>query len=539
MGKPVETGKLENIDSDAIGLLAAEGGGLGAAMWKGTPQELVDRILPATTLPTNSPALNSLAQRFLLTTAGVPDGAATGGQSLTSIRIEKLVALGDAADAWTLAMMAKPDQLDDLTLRSAAEAALVSAQSKNVCDKLPALLQAHTAPEWQRLLVVCQLQANDSKSAQLSLEVLHTQNVKDDLFFALTERNIVGGVKSLPRQLTPVKPLYLALLRIIDQPLPSEIYAHPDATLIPELLKTKTRDDNPRLMLAERAAMRGIITGAQLEDAYRSTAATPDQLSGAVNGSDKNARQRALLFQAADAEKVPAKRLDEVMKFIDTLDETPFNGSMAHTLADMLGNLAPTGEYINSSAMAVKILLLADRPKEALAWLKFAREGAVSIPVLAAQLQDIWPLIVLSGLESDSDYSQNLGKWLAVELKDADRAGRERTGGILLLFDAAGFAVPEDAWAHVADLSAEERRVIPTAALLLERMRAAGTANRRGETVLQVLAIAGANNGEFSLMPTVDTVHVLRLTGLRADALAFARETVSSLYAPHTSSSKH
>src|SRR6185437_11698650 len=99
-----------------------EDGGLGASMWKGTSRELVERLLPALTLPTDAAALNELAERFLLTTANVPEGKPSGNQSLTSMRVEKLVALGRIADAWKLAQLAKPDQIDDITLRLVIEA---------------------------------------------------------------------------------------------------------------------------------------------------------------------------------------------------------------------------------------------------------------------------------------------------------------------------------------------------------------------------------------------------------------------------------
>ena len=254
-------------------------------------------------MPTNSAALNGLAQRFLLTTANVPEGASDSTQTLTSMRVEKLVALGDAADAWKLAAIAKPDQIDEITLRMAAEAALVSSEGKNVCAKLPDIIHTHTSPEWQKSLVACQLRANDTKAAQLGLEVLHTQDMKDDAFFELAERNIIGGSKSLPRQLTPLKPLNLALLRLIDEPLPPELYARPDAASFPNCCKPKRAMTMRVLALAERAAARGIIGSAQLADAYRSTLFPPDQLGNALTSSEVGPRLRALLYQVAATEK--------------------------------------------------------------------------------------------------------------------------------------------------------------------------------------------------------------------------------------------
>ena len=82
LSKPVEKGELKSIDAETVGLIGADTSGLGAAMWKDTPREMVDHLLPAILLPTASPTLNDVARRFLLTTANAPEGASQ--QSLTS-----------------------------------------------------------------------------------------------------------------------------------------------------------------------------------------------------------------------------------------------------------------------------------------------------------------------------------------------------------------------------------------------------------------------------------------------------------------------
>ena len=105
----------------------------------------------------SSPALNALARRFLLTTAGVPEGSGNG-QNLVVLASTRLLALGATAEAWKLAQAAKPGQVDDATLRRAAETALLDPAS-DVCAKLP---EKYSKPPRARLAkaqVVCQLRA--------------------------------------------------------------------------------------------------------------------------------------------------------------------------------------------------------------------------------------------------------------------------------------------------------------------------------------------------------------------------------------------
>ncbi len=527
---PVESGgELQGIDPDSIGLLTAEGGGLGAAMWQGTPLELVDRLLSSLTLPTVSPTLNGLAQRFLLTTANVPEGPKASDQSLTAMRVEKLVMLGDAADAWNLAMLAKQGQIDEITLRLVAESALVSSASKDVCEKLPGIIKNYTSPEWQKSLIVCQLRANDTKGAQLALEVLHSQGVRDEIFFQLAEHNILNHVKSLPRQLTPLKPLNLALLRIIDPPLPAEVYAHPDAGIIPELLKAKAHDEGARLALAERAAAREIISSADLTTVYRSLTFAPDDLNNPRGNNEAPAHLRARLYQAAMQEKSFPKKFNDAGAFMQSLDAASLNGAAARAMADMISNIPPSGDYAAYSVMAMRIFILAGKPNEALGWLNAAKQSAAAAPNMNIQLKDPWPIIVLAGIESDGDYGKAFPGWLDDALKNADQARREQIGNLLMLFEAAGFSVPEEAWAHVVGQASGERKSIPPSPLLLDRLRMAGKTNRRGEAVLLALAIADNGSNEISLLPVIETVRALRLIGLTADALALARETASVL----------
>ena len=472
LGAPVEeAGELQGIDPESIGLISDSNGGLGAALWKGVPRELVERLLPALALPGSSPALNRLARRFLLTTANVPEGTPGAGQSFTSMRIDRLIALGDAEEAWKLATLAKPGLVDEITLRLAAEAALAG-DNKDVCAKLPEIMQAHTSAEWQKSLVVCQLRGGDTKGAQLALDVLHAQEIKDDVFYVLAEHNILGNAKTLPRQLTPLKPLTLSLLKLTGQPLPSEIYAHPDAALIPALLQTNAQGGtNVVFETEERAGTRGIVSGAQLAEMYKRLAG----VAGALNGSAP-AIGRALLVQNAAQEKEPQKQLDDATKFIQGVSAADLNGAMGEVAAEMIADVPPSPAYISYAPMTVKLLALAGKGEAALGWLKLMRQSHDA----AAQIGNLWPLLVLSGLETQSDYEKNFGSWLATALKDSDRSRRELIANLLLLLDADGFAVPDRAFAQVMDAPAGDRRTILPSALLTERLHAAGDGEKRG-----------------------------------------------------------
>ncbi len=536
LGAPVESGALNEINPESIGLLAPKDGGLGYNLWKGTPRALLDRILPALELPTASPTLNALAQRFLLSTASAPEGTAIGNQSLTAMRADKLVRLGDATDAWKLALIAKPNQIDDITMRLVAEAALISPSSNDVCAALPDLMKTHTSVEWQKALFVCQARANDLKGAQLSLDILHAQSVKDDAFFALAEKNIMLPGKQLPRQLTPLKPLTLALLRQIDMPLREELYAHPDAALVPELLKTKAMDDNRRLELADRSAAHGLIDAATLAGVYQSVGFTPDMVGAAALSKETGARLRAILYQAASKDINPQNRAVDAVKFLQSMDAGELSGAVAQLLASIVDTLQPSPDFNASSDSMALIYILAGKPEKALAWIAIARTASIGMQGVATGLLNAWPLMVFSGLESDKDYARDLALWLDTTLKSPEtkpgvvpdmRAARKMAASILMLLDAEGFAVPEDSWAKVTDAPEFEKRALPPP-LLMDRLRAAGVTNRRGEAVLDSLIAVNAET-EMQLATTLPIIRTLRLVGLTAEAANLAREQAAKI----------
>lgn len=277
------------------------------------------------------------------------------------------------------------------------------------------------------------------------------------------------------------------------------------------------------------------MTAAELEAVYGSIVFKPEVIANAVNSTEAGSRLHALLYQAAIQEKAPEKRIALSVKFLQSMTTAGLNGVEAQVLGDMIGTVQAAESYNSVSASVARIYLMAGNSQAADEWLKQAQQASASMPSVAIELQDYWPLVVLSGLSTDSDYIQTFGKWLDAMLKTPDpkndnRAQREQAGSILLLFDAAGFAVPEEDWAKVITLPVTEKHTVPSA-VLLERLQAASNTGRRGETVLYSLLLCGGNVDEPSFLATLAVIRALRLTGLTADASMLARETAALILA--------
>jgi hypothetical protein len=517
IAQPVSAAPLPNVSPESIGMQNANN--LGADMWKGTSQSIATALL-AIEAPTRSPVLNDLAKRLLTTAAVPPEGTAPAVPSLTSLRIGKLVAFGAAADAWALAKLADAKLVDDVTLHDTAEN-LLATDGEDLCGQMPDLAKNHAGADWQKALIVCQFRAKDTKAAQVALDVMRTQPNHDSIFLEIADKNLLSNDKNLPFQLTPLTAANLALLRMTGMPLPGELYGHPDLSLAPALMHTTTKQDVAQLGLAEHAAERGLISAADLTALYRNVVFTPDELAAPLTAHETGLRERALFFRAAENEKDVSKRIAYAIQFTQSASPAFLNGA-GTIAADMLGAIKPDPAMQENAATIAWIYMLAGRGDAALDWLKLARSSTANTDIL----QRLWPQFTLAGLEADSDYAADLDKWLTAALtpasaQDDPHVARDAASSILLLLDAAGFKVPDAAWAKVIMPSHNEKHVA-FSPLLFDRLTAAGIADKRAETIL--LAVGLANDSEISLPAAIAITRALREAGFKNEAAIFARQ---------------
>lgn len=525
LGEPVSSKPLADVDPETAGLLSDAEGGLGAAMWKDTPRALVDKFLQAVSVPSASPALNDLARRLLLSTAALPEGPSAAPVNLTTLRVRKLIELGDVAEAWKLEQSIRVGGIDPGTLRTLAEAALVGPERAAVCDKIPSFMEAdkEKTPDstlaWQKALVVCKMLANDSNAVQLALDLLREQKAPEDAFMTLMTRNYMGRTKNLPRQLTPLAPLNLVVLRQLDLPLPPELYARPPAGVIPELLEAKAKDEKARLRLAENAAAKGILSAEQLGAFYKNLPVPPD-----LAGDAKSPYSRAILYQKATGQITPQEKMETVRAMADEAPPEMLAGSLGVLLAGMIEDLPVTADYNALAVSGAKLMAMAGNPEKAAAWVKLAQDVRGKLPDQDKAFIKNWPIFVLSGLIADGDYAKGLKEWLdqslTAEKPEELPARREAASGIILVLAASGFAVPEEVWLRVIEPQPPSKR-LSLAPLLAERLRFAAQAGRKGETVLLSL-LAGGEMPAGEEMAGV--IRALRQVGLEAESRALARE---------------
>jgi len=529
LGAPVAKAPLADVDPETIGLLSPKQGGLGASLWKDSTRILIDRLMPAINLPTQSYTLNNLARRMFLSTAATPFPSSdyTPKRSLMSQRLEGLMNLGDVNDAWNLFVLADPYLVDPVTLTRLVEASLIGSESQKICEAVSSLMatqskQKEMQLDWQKILLICQLQNNDKKAVQLSLDMMKEQNIRRDVFLQLLERNVLGNKKRLPRHLTPLKPSVLALLRFSGKALPSYLYKKPAAYLVPELVLSKAQKSKDRILLAERSAAKGILTKKQIVNVYKDVAKEKTKLkkSGAV--------YRAKLYQASLYEELPQKKINLIKEYLGSLPKSYQTSTLGQISADILETIPVTSDYNSDAVYMARLFALTGRMDKAVKWLNLAKDVAERVKKTKIEINNNWPIFVLAGMISDGEYANGLNDWLHNIFNNNDlHIARNYAGKVLLLLAASGYAVPETAWQKIIEPSSFVKEKMPSP-VLIERINQISKSERKGETILLSLLLQ-SEIAQNQLNVTVDIIRALRRVGLKTDMLSLAREALISL----------
>ena len=517
---PVVSAPLPAISAESVGVAGADS--LGADMWKGTNRATAEHLLTLAG-PSSSPVLNGLMQNFLITAATPPEGSDETPQKLTSLRIAKMAVFGSGEAAWSLATHADAKLIDDKGFFVAAQSVLTSASSDAMCAHVPEYAKTHLGADWQKLFIACQLRAKNLKGAQVSLDVYRVQKNHENVFVDVASKIITDG-KTLPSQLTPLSPESIALLQIINLPLPDEVFSHADPALAPALVQLQARQDAARLNLVERAFARGLISEVNLKAAYNATNFGADELAAPLTAIESGSRLRALLFRAAQEEKDATKKIAITAKFSQSASPVFMNNAGA-LLAAMLGDIKPNATYAPNAAVVAYIYMLAGRNDLARDWLQLARQNMAADQ--SNSLLRLWPQFALSGLESDPDFAEDFNTWFDAAAKNADVATlRDPIGTTMLLMEAGGGKIPATGWDRIVTAPHNEKR-FAFSPILSERLRAAGSEGKRAESIL--LSLIAASEDDIPLPQALAITHALRAAGFKNEAVHFAQQQIALL----------
>jgi hypothetical protein len=147
--------------TDSIGILPARDTGFGRTTWRYTPFRTVVSLMERLPERIDSAASHELAKNLLVSIADAPTGD-DGGSGLLTLRVRKLLAMGNVADAAALARAA-PGLPDDTQLAHLeVEAELLAGQVESACIDLRSFTAVLTDPVSQAALTLCRQNAGET-----------------------------------------------------------------------------------------------------------------------------------------------------------------------------------------------------------------------------------------------------------------------------------------------------------------------------------------------------------------------------------------
>jgi tetratricopeptide (TPR) repeat protein len=412
--------------------------------WRDTSFPLVLRLMAALPDRIESAAEHELAKNLLVSIGDAPPGD-DGGDRLLSLRVRKLLAMGDIDDAAALARAAPGLTSDPALAHAEVEAELLAGQIEAACIDLRAFEAILTDPLSANGLLLCRQRAGET---------------------------IEGGVPAL--EVTSLG----AFARIAGAPLGGD-----PASASPAQLVAMAREPNlapeQRLQAAYGAGRLSAMTGESLAAVFGmipNYEAIDDQApgdppaavaNGAEGGPPGSAAAAAALYRAIAQEGDTGQKVSLAERGL--LSPTGIADKIGVAMAAGLRNLQPEPELGGLAARLAIIFYTLGDTEAAAPWADLAVEsgGGAALWPYRMLLKSADPLGI-------ADWEQQSG---------LDRAHKAR---IMTILSAFGVAAPPASNVAVAG----DRRPEPNFADLIAIDQAAANGHV-GETTLRALALLG------------------------------------------------
>jgi hypothetical protein len=507
---------LAPLDPSWAGVLSEGESALPADMWRGTARATLRALLPLLGR-TESPGLNALSRRLLLSGAVAPvgDDPATG-PSLLLLRAERLAALGALVGAKNVLDAVPADRPSAAADRLRIELAFALNDVADACRRVAAGLVDHRGDQdkvwWDQANIACQTLSGARDKAALALDILHEDSATPDPVFDTLIAAANGHAAKLERD-AALSPLRATLWAAGKRPLPEAAIATADAATLAAFAGSADEPVANRLGPAERAAALGAWPPQRLAELYRQAAGTDPDRAKAL--SDPTVGDtllgRAALFAVAQEKGDAAPRAEALSRLLAAAQHHGFYFVAARLAAPIVLAIGPGDAVKGAAPQFIRALIAADLAKAIEPFLPLA-DPAATAPLIA----------IVHAIEGAQPDAKNMAEALAALSLQASDATPRRIGLFLMLANTFRGAVPPPELA--AQMASGHIAAVPSAAVWLDAEQAQA-AHRLGETVLTSLILAG-QEGRLTTepIPLQRALAGLRAVGLEGDARTLALE---------------
>lgn len=521
---------LQSVTVESVGTLSEDTGGLGANMWAGTERARVDRLIPM--LPSLPPShvMRDLQRRLLLTAAIAPAGKSTSEKSLIAARAEAAFALGlqGELDAFLAAI---PGSFSDQALdRVRAKHMLVGDEPAAMCGLARSMILQDGVGEqdlwWQKLTVVCDLLEGRAEQADVGARMLIELGDNDQIFADLLQ--VLSGDKEAKMPLLSApRPLDLAMMTGTGKPFPAEISGGFSSPALRAFATTTNQSFQSRLVAAELAESRGLISARDLSQVYDEISVGDSDIDGILSlvEADPGPNSRALLYRTTVSLPIDLARAQAIEKALQVGRREGRYVATVRLYLDQLLAIEASSNFAWFAHEAALAYLAVENKAQADRWLLIAKREASRNPDPEKPFDALWPYLRFNGLTDDATLEADLKAWWSALRERQPEEAADKAAFLIAVLQALGEPLSDGVW---ADLIAGNKPLAGEAPALqtMRAMRAAAAANRVGETVL--IASIALGDQPLGALPggvVADVISALMQVGLTDEARALALET--------------
>jgi hypothetical protein len=526
----IEISRLTELDPESVGILDPEHGGFPGNLWRGTERHTVERLLPRLPGALSSATMRDLARRLLLSNAAPPDSrpgeSSERRVNLLALRVGRLAALGDFAGLSGLLEVAPQRYDNEAVARARVETLFLEGRGGSACTEVRARVgELESSVYWRKALVYCQILLDDLDGATLSLALLREEGAveADPVFFALADS--LTGLQKLAPSISPQTALHLAMFQSTGQPLPVGAVEEASPGLLVLLARASANSLEQRTAAAERAVRLGLMEPTELAELYLDYPFDSDQRANAISASEllSGAEPRALFYQAARGQDVPAVRAELLNVALQAAREDGSYGLMAQVLGPLVAEIPLQPEWAWFAETAGRVLYAAGRFEQANAWLTLARQESLIDSQAAMAVTILWPYSRLAGSLGPTSEG-DLESWAAAQRGLTPEEIAQRQLLLRTVFQAIGQADPL-IWSDLVGVQSLSPDARPPDAATIYALSEASQLGRTGETVLlALLALGEEGPGEAHPLVLHEVLTALVRVGLSYEARLLAIE---------------
>ncbi len=529
---PLDETSRAILDREELAPVAAsDSTGLPLGLWRGLDLVAIEGLFGSLEIPPRSPAIASLWRR-LITSDAMPSGGGNTDSRFLALRVEALTRSGLLKEAGDVAATMPGGSDEPLAALLTARNEVSLGRRETACDAIKAARFSTGLPKTLKTDAIliggfCAVTSGNAAAAAHTAELLREEGAEGSAGLVAFDA-LAAGEKPDIRAVKRISPVEYRLIELaggVDQ---STIFEKAAPGIVAAMTQDRSIGAERRTVAGEAAIKLNAISPLELAAIYRQArvgesadALLPRASKASVPAKVDTARvgltSRVELFNAAEAERTPLKKVRLIRAFLDDSRRAGLYLPALEMIATAAAKVTPAAEIGWFAETAIEVALAAKDYERARTWVRFA---AGSDPVGSdAASGPLGHWLALADI-ADSTRPAGGAESLATveELALRGRFGADLLHRLAAVLDALDYNVPIPLWEAASRTPQPAGGHLPETGVLSELLDASKK-KEFAHTVLIAMKALGPSGAEGAHMIALgDSIRALKRSGLEPDA---------------------